>query len=236
MLLQDHCEAVLKASTREEFQAALVRFAQELGFGFMGASAVYDHPNARPVFVTAHNAPASYIPVMESELSRFDPVMQHCKHSGLPIAWDQSAYVRAGRGELWEEMAPHGYQTGISMALHLPHGRHFLFGVDGDRALPKQQKKLARMVADLASVLMFAQESAFRLLPSGHCNTCDGFQDALLTEPLQVASICLPGEYGDPSPVALSPHRRSATKRDHWGQKSTRRLPGLKARFHKPIH
>jgi Autoinducer binding domain len=125
MLLHDHCEAVANASSREEFQAALVRFANDLGFEFMAASAVYDRPQAHAKFVSVHNAPAAYLPVMEAEIGRFDPVMQHCKHSGLPMAWDQSAYVRSGRGELWEEMAPHGYKTGVSMALHLPHGKHF---------------------------------------------------------------------------------------------------------------
>jgi Autoinducer binding domain len=165
MLLQDHCEAVANASTREEFQAALVRFAHDLGFEFMAASAVYDRPHAHAKFVSVHNAPASYLPLFDAQVGQFDPVMQHCKHSGLPIAWDQSTYVRAGHGEKWEEMAPHGYQTGISMALHLPQGRHFVFGVDGDRRLPKQQKELARMEADLVSVLMYAQDAAFCFLP-----------------------------------------------------------------------
>ena len=126
MLLQDHCEAVANASTREEFQAVLVRFAHDLGFGFMGASAVYARPQARATFVVTHNAPASYLPLFESDAGRFDPVKQHCKRSGVPIFWGQATYVRAGQGEKWEEMAPYGYQAGISMAMHLPLGRHSL--------------------------------------------------------------------------------------------------------------
>ncbi|MFM8900273.1 MAG: autoinducer binding domain-containing protein [Burkholderiales bacterium] len=165
MLLQDHCDAVSDALTRDEFQRALVRFAQELGFAMVSASAVYDRPGADAEFVTAHNAPESYLPIFLSGCGAFDPVMQHCKHSGLPIVWDQATYVRAGRGEQWEVQAAHGLRTGISMALHLPHGTHFVFGVDGDGPLPKQQHELSRMVTDLVSVMMYAQDNALRLLP-----------------------------------------------------------------------
>lgn len=172
MLLQDHCEAVETAATRDEFQRALVRFAQDLGFGMMAASAVYDRPHVGAEFVTTHNAPASYLPIFLSGGGLFDPVMQHCKKSGLPIVWDQATYVRAGRGEQWEAQAAHGLRTGISMALHLPQGRHFVFGVDGDGPLPKQQHELSRMVTDLVSVMMFAQDNALRLLPRQSSSSC----------------------------------------------------------------
>lgn len=165
MLLQDHCEAVLHAANQDEFQRVLVRFAQDLGFGFMAAAMVYDRAEGSPEFVTVHNAPPAFLPAFfDASAGLVDPVMQHCKFSGLPIVWDQSTYARAGRGELWEEQAKHGYRTGISMALHLPRGRHFVFGVDGERVLPKQQQELARMIADFASVLMCAQEAAARVL------------------------------------------------------------------------
>ena len=52
--------------------------------------------------------------------------MQHCRRQSLPIIWDQGTYTSQGQGDLWEEQARFGYQTGIAMALHLPEGRHFL--------------------------------------------------------------------------------------------------------------
>lgn len=233
MLLQDHCEAVANASTREEFQVALVRFAQGLGFGFMGAAVVFDHPGSRPVFVTATNAPQSYLDIFESTGGCRGPVMQHCKRSGLPIAWDQSTYVRAGQGEKWEEMAPHGYQSGISMALHLPHGRHVVFGVDGDRALPNQQKELTRMVADLASVLMYAQQSAFRLLPLPRPGDVDPhLHQAIAAELSPLSSGCLSEGH------LLPPLKRNdfCTTLDRLAERDRLGRSILKARFHKPIH
>jgi hypothetical protein len=166
MLLQDHCEAVMHASSRDELQRVLVCFAHDLGFGLMAAAAVYDQPGLRPEFIGVNNVPVSYLPMFQGEVGQSDPVMQHCKHSSLPIAWNQTTYTSTGHGEKWEEMAPYGYKSGICMALHLPYGRHFVLGVDGDRPLPKQQRQLSLMLAYLASVLMYAQETAFCLLPS----------------------------------------------------------------------
>ena len=90
--------------------------------------------------------------------------MQHCKNSGRPIVWDQSTYVKTGHGDLGEQLAAHGYCTGIAMALHMPEGRHFLVGVDRDQALPKDPPTLSRLVADLQVFTAYAQEAAARVL------------------------------------------------------------------------
>jgi hypothetical protein len=220
MLLQDHCEAVSTAPTREEFQRVLVRFAQELGFGMVAASAVYDRPCGNAEFVTAHNAPESYLPIFLSKGGAFDPVMQHCKYSGLPIVWDQATYVRAGRGEQWETQAAHGLRTGISMALHLPQGQHFVFGVDGDGPLPKEQDELTRMVADLASVAMFAQDNAFRLLPILNRK---GFGELYRTNAT------------DGLPLPWSDFPRNGD-RNGWRPRGVHRLLSLRPRSHKFVH
>jgi DNA-binding CsgD family transcriptional regulator len=57
-----------------------------------------------------------------------------------------------------------GYQTGIAMALHLPEGRHFLLGVDRDRALPNDRGELTRVVADLQLFAVHALDAAMRVL------------------------------------------------------------------------
>src|SRR5512143_4120338 len=65
-----------------------------------------------------------------------------------------------GQGELWEEQARYGYQTGIAMALHLPEGKHFMLGVDRDRALPSDRHELTRVVADLQLFAVHALDAA----------------------------------------------------------------------------
>jgi DNA-binding CsgD family transcriptional regulator len=93
-----------------------------------------------------------------------DPVMQHCKRQSLPIIWDQATYTAQGQGELWEEQARYGYQTGIAMALHLPEGKHFMLGVDRDRTLPTDRHELTRVVADLQLFAVHALDAAMRVL------------------------------------------------------------------------
>ena len=50
------------------------------------------------------------------------------------------------------------------MALHLPDGKHFMFGVDRQEALPDDSDTLQRLVADLQLFAVHAQDSAVRLL------------------------------------------------------------------------
>jgi DNA-binding CsgD family transcriptional regulator len=50
------------------------------------------------------------------------------------------------------------------MALHLPDGKHFQFGVDRDQPLPADPDELQRVVADLQLFAVHAQDSAMRLL------------------------------------------------------------------------
>jgi DNA-binding CsgD family transcriptional regulator len=90
--------------------------------------------------------------------------MQHCRKQSVPIIWDQQTYTGQGLGELWEEQAQFGYNTGIAMALHLPEGRHFVLGVDRDKPLPSDATELQRVVADLQLFAVHAQEAALRLL------------------------------------------------------------------------
>lgn len=117
------------------------------------------------MFAFVHNAPASYRPSHENrEAGKRDPVMQHCKTSSLPIVWDQTTYTAASMGEHWEEMAPHGYSTGITLALHLPRGRHICVGVDRAGALPACEVTLRRSAADLCLFATMIQEPASRLL------------------------------------------------------------------------
>ncbi len=157
--------SVLKASSREEFRDEVVRFTRRLGFETVSAIAVVDQGLGKSNFIHVDNTPAEfsesyYDPVMQ----RSDPVMQHCRRQSVPIIWNQETYVERGLGELWEEMAQFGYHTGIAMALHLPDGKHFLFGVDREDALPSDGEELQRLVADLQLFAVHAQDAALRLL------------------------------------------------------------------------
>lgn len=88
------------------------------------------------------------------------PVFQRIKTTGTPFAYDQMYYASHGAGEMWEEQAPYGFKVGVACGFHLPRGRHFLFGFDGDGPLPGDENALARLIADFHLIASYACEAA----------------------------------------------------------------------------
>lgn len=157
--------SVLDVGSRDDFLREVVRFSQNMGFTTVSAMAVMDCGVGRSEFVWIDNAPPGFAALAGDPAGmRRDPVMQHCRRHTVPIIWDQHTYTSQGMGEIWEEQARFGYHTGIAMALHLPEGRHFAFGVERDRPLPSDGGELSRLVADLQLFAVHAQDAAMRLL------------------------------------------------------------------------
>jgi DNA-binding CsgD family transcriptional regulator len=67
---------------------------------------------------------------------------------------------------MWEEQAFFGLKTGIALALHLPHRRHFFLGVDRDQRCFAEKAELSQLVADLYLFAVYANEAASRILVS----------------------------------------------------------------------
>jgi hypothetical protein len=167
-MLRDSCHAVSAATSPRDLFVSLQRVSHGLGFGLFSGAAVIDHFVGDPArFATITNTPAAYEDVYaDAALSRLDPVMQHCKATSVPIVWDQATYVKAGQADLWEQMAQHGYHCGVTMALHLPQGRHFVVGVDRDQALPADPAEVMRIVSSLAMFAVYAQSAFMAVLLS----------------------------------------------------------------------
>jgi len=164
-MLQPAFQSVLGARNREEFKGEVIRFAQGLGFETVSATAVLDHSVNESEFDTVDNTPQAWHNYFnDRSVWRVDPVMQHCKRNSVPIVWSQDTYVERGLGQLWEEQAQFGYRCGIGLALHMPEGRHFLFGVDCNADLPRDSALLTRMVADIQLFAVYAQEAAWRVI------------------------------------------------------------------------
>jgi DNA-binding CsgD family transcriptional regulator len=162
-MLQSDFMAVLEARSQEDLRNELLRFTRQLGFDRMTAALVVDRPQGQSHFTVLDNAPEAYAAIFnDPESSLRDPVLQHAKHRSVPIVWDGSTYAKHGVEPLYEEQVAFGYATGIAVALHLPEGRHFAFGVVRDQALPHAE--LTRMMADLQLFTTCAQEAAVQLL------------------------------------------------------------------------
>jgi DNA-binding CsgD family transcriptional regulator len=164
-VLHQHYLDVASARDLGTFHRRLVDFAEHLDFPLVNAVLVVEQPGAAAAFLPVRNAPAEFVEDTRDVVdSRRDPVLQRLKTMSIPFVYDQAMYVDSGAGDLWEEQAPHGYRTGVSMALHMSGGRHFLLGVDRANPLPKDPEKVVRMMADVQLLAAFAQETAVRLL------------------------------------------------------------------------
>ena len=155
------------ASSRDvpTFKRRLQDFAAKLDFPLFNATLVVEQPAAKAVVVALNNIPQAFEQLTMDPVSiARDPFAQRLKVASSPIVYDQTYYVSHTAGDLWEEQAPHGYQSGISMPLHMSGGRHFFLGVDRNDPLPADPDVLVRLVADLQLLAVYAQETALRLL------------------------------------------------------------------------
>jgi DNA-binding CsgD family transcriptional regulator len=165
--LTECLQALASVDSIDGLRDVTVRFARRLGFDFVSATVVIDRADGAD-FYCVDNTPDAYRPIFENEArSRRDPVMQHCKLNTTPIVWHQDTYVQAGRGELWEEQARHGYRAGIASALHLPAGRHVFVGIDRDGLHASDSEHCWRQAAELLLFVCCVEGVATRLLVPG---------------------------------------------------------------------
>ena len=164
-MLESEFTSVLAVRNRSELQDQVIAFTKRLGFETVSATVVIDHLLGEAEFITIDNTPRAYRESFQDRQNwRRDPVAQHCKRQSMPIIWGQSTYAEQGLGEMWEHQARFGYRNGIAMALHMPEGRHFFFGVDRDKPVPPNTGELTRIVADLQLFAVHAQDAAMRIL------------------------------------------------------------------------
>jgi DNA-binding CsgD family transcriptional regulator len=171
MLRQEYL-SVLEARTVGDLRSDIEQFATSLGFDRVVATMVSDRRAGEPEFISINNVPAEYLAYFDDQArATRDPVAQHCKRSAVPIVWSQDTYTQVDLGDLWEEQAPFGFANGIGLALHLPHGRHFMFGVNRQCPLPLDTQEVTRAVADVQLFAVHACEAATRLIRFGRAHS-----------------------------------------------------------------
>lgn len=164
MRLQNYFE-VSQSADKATFRRRLIDFAHAMDFSLVSSVLVVEHPEREPEFLYIGNRPEDFAALgADPELSKQDPVLTKLRTAGLPFMYDQKFYTQAGAPELWERAAPYGYRTGISVALRLPGNRQFLLGLDRERALPRSDQKVTRLLADLQLLAVHCQDAAQRLL------------------------------------------------------------------------
>lgn len=145
--------------SEEDYRRRLVAFAHKRDFAFVSGILV-EEVGGGYEFTSIDNMPLAYRNGggSSSAARGRDPVMQHAKVSAIPHVWNQATYTSRGVGELWEEQASFGYKRGALVSMHMPNGRHFILGVDGDRVLPSDPVDLGALLGDLQLFAVYAHE------------------------------------------------------------------------------
>jgi DNA-binding CsgD family transcriptional regulator len=162
-------EQVSHAEDLASFRQGLIDFANDLDFGLVvGVLAIEQRrPGAETEYISVGNTPQKFLDASrDPDYAKRDPVHQRLMRQSTPLIYDQSFYVEAGAGDLWEMVAPFGYRTGVAVGVHMPGYRRLLLGMDRENPLPKDPIKLNRMIADLQLLAVHAQDAAARLLLS----------------------------------------------------------------------
>ena len=161
----DCCFQVLQAPDATTLRSATARAADALGFEHITGFFAFDRPGRPTQFVqTACRIPAGYEEIFsDPSVGRKDPVSQYLKHHHTPIAWNKGFYSRLGQSDLWERVASFGYKTGISAALHMPHGRHHCFGLSRWESLPSKLEERNELVAKVHLLGCYVHEAASRM-------------------------------------------------------------------------
>jgi DNA-binding CsgD family transcriptional regulator len=154
---------ISQAPDKATFKRRMIDFAHEMDFPLVNAVLVVER-GADLDFKHIGNRPQDFVGGSDKELAKADPVSTQLRRFGLPFMYDQKFYVDAGAPELWEAAAPYGYRTGICVALRLSGNQQFLIGLDRERALPRGNQKLTRMMADLQMLAVHCQDAAQRFL------------------------------------------------------------------------
>ncbi len=157
-------DEVREADNAEAFKASLLSFTKAMDFATFSATLVIDRLQKRPEVISISNVPVGFEAAhSDTNATARDPLVKKLREVHHPVVWDQRTYVDGDAGDLWEEQAPFGYRTGMATVMHMPGGRHFYFGLDRATALPTEVSSVARMLADVQLMGVFAQDSARRI-------------------------------------------------------------------------
>jgi len=193
---------ISQAPSTASLQKQLIDITHDMDFGRVLGVMITEIPGAESHVARVGNTPKAFEDASTSfeGLAR-DPVNKRMKNSSLPVIYDQATYVREQAGDLWEEQAPFGYRTGIAVGLHLPGNRHFLLGVDREHALPKEEEKMLRLLADLQLLAVHTQEAAVRLLSEPATRTA---KLSLSRREIVTLRYCMQGKTAKETGIAMA--------------------------------
>lgn len=166
MTLMDVCRALLEVQSQLEYAKVLTRATNMMScetFGGFHIGSTNSVSEKNPLLTQFTNVSPDYTAYFDSVAAKDDPVMQYVKASSLPKIWNQSTYVNAQQGEMWEDMAEFGMLSGIVLGMHLPNHQHFCFGIETSAQWGENDKQAGDTMRDFCLVAIHAHATAARL-------------------------------------------------------------------------
>jgi DNA-binding CsgD family transcriptional regulator len=150
----------------ETFRRRLISFAHHMDFPLVSAVLMGNYAHATTEYCPyIGNRPDDFLgESFDGKKQAIDPVLTRLRQQRAPFGYDQKFYVDGGAPELWEIAAPWGFRSGICLSLQLSEKSIFLLGIDRERDLPKDERKVERLFTDLRLFATFAFDAAERLL------------------------------------------------------------------------
>ena len=163
-MLRNHFVGVLEARTEGELLREIVKFAHDMDFSFVNAFSVFESPGKNHRVMALNNFSMAYNELAtDPESFALDPVLQHVKHSCVPIVYDRDTYYSVGLHDDWDAAAAHGVGPGLAVPFHTPDGNHAVFGLTRDKDLQGGRKELIRIVSETQLFASFVQQAMFGL-------------------------------------------------------------------------
>lgn len=152
------------APDAETLQARLIAAVGELGFGLCGGMLVRGRI-AKPNIHSFGNPPEGFADIFKStDFATRDPFVAAMQGGQGCHVYDQTFYVNAGAGELWEHISAYGYRHGMAIAAHeVSHAEMFCFGVDSPDPLPQDKGARFQLQGYLQLISQHAHAASKRL-------------------------------------------------------------------------
>jgi LuxR family transcriptional regulator, activator of conjugal transfer of Ti plasmids len=167
MRWQDYLDIGL-APDRATFRRRMIDFAHWMDFPIVGVVLMTEGRAGSLDARYIGNRPLDFVAGSDPHLLKADPVVSQLRRGGDPFPYDQQYYVDAGVPQLWENAAPYGYRTGISASLQISPNQRVLVGLDRERRLPKDRRRLDARLTDLARFAALAANGAQRFAATSH--------------------------------------------------------------------
>lgn len=158
--LLQRATALAQATSEDEFNIAMASALDVIGASSYVAYILSSNRAGTEAHYVRNTMPAGLSAAIGRRQTH---VMQHCRTSHLPIAWDRNTYAAAGQESLWRLGECFGVSQGAAVALHLDASRHFMIGVNWARTAPLTSDQSMAAVASIQMLAVFAEPAAQRL-------------------------------------------------------------------------